>query len=108
MILNPNLAVTVRVTRHSEAVIGRKREKAWVEVTATGAAYALPLAARSKDTILGRISGAAWTLVWGVDDWRNGDRVEFGGRTYTLHEVTQDTTRLYGPYQTGILAEKKA
>lgn len=97
---------TVGVSRHSEAVVDRKRVMAWSTVIASAAVLIEALPSRQKPSILGRMAGAAYTMTWGLDDIREGDRVAWNGQTFTVKEITRDTTRPTGPYQTCILDRK--
>lgn len=70
----------------------------------------------ARDSLMGRVDGARYTISWPPAQVQNGaaitytgrdgDLIDYNGRQYYLRDILDDTTRGRGGYLRAILAER--
>lgn len=83
----------VKVDRQVDAIdptTGRRLISV-VAVHASWPALVLGLHARAKNSLVGRVDGAAYTISWQNQTWKEGDLVTYAGKQYALREILDDT-----------------
>lgn len=106
--MNPALFIhSASVVRQVGAVVSGSRQESWQEIMDDLPCRIEPLTGRDKESILGRIGTLVYRMSWGMDDVRDGDRIQWDGKTFIVQEVLKDTGRASLRYQTCLLKEAK-
>lgn len=101
---------TAQVLRESVSVAsGVETFGGYAQVLASVPCLVEPMQSYRQLTVLGMVSGRVFCISWGTESLREGDRVVWSGRTFTLKLTADDRYRgaatSMPAYQTGVLTE---
>ena len=106
--MNPGMLIhTASVERQNLTPVAGHVPGTWSQVIAEVRCLVETLKGHSKDSMFGRISGAAYRLSWGAEDIRNGDRVTWNSKAWIIDDVAYDNAIPWMPYHTAILKEQQ-